>query len=142
MDATQHCAAAKGHSEDAVTQIKTAADKMLEQITQLNAVISNIRETMSLIHGTEDGAITQAGNHMQAVKETVGSTTAGDIASGYFRVGSMVTEEPISAASQAIDLAEQCITACTSVMQTLDVDTAELERLKDQVETLASQLGA
>ncbi len=141
-DATQHCAAAREHSEDAVNQIRSAVDTVAEQITQLNGVISDLNETLSLIEGTRTDAIDLAASHMQAVKDAVGSTTAEEIANGYRYVSEMLSHSPISGIKQAIQKIEEGITAASGSAQSMDSDITELERLKGMTSTLASILGA
>jgi hypothetical protein len=142
MDATQHCGAAREHSRDALAQIKSAADTVSEQQTQMNGIINDLGESLALVFGTVEDAVTKAAGHMVQVHEKVGSHTAEEIAGQYARVGQLLGQDPISGLKAAVDLLQKAFTACQGVVNSLDVDITELASLNDRVEQLAAQLGA
>jgi ABC-type transporter Mla subunit MlaD len=142
MSATEQCAAAKEHSNDAVAQIKSAADTVSEQMTQIRGILTDLAGTLSLIHGTREDAISQAAGHMSAVAETVGSSTADELAAGFLRVKDMLGNDPITGLNKSIDTLENAFTTLQGVVNSVDVDATELESLNHRVEQLAAQLGA
>lgn len=114
MAATAHAHAAKEHAIDAAAQLNDLHDRLSECI--------------SYLIGTNQDAVHFAGVHLTAIKEEVGSATAGQLASDFAALSAAIKSTPIGALVEAKE-------AIGSYLGRVDA-------LRDRVQALAAQLGA